>query len=102
MQGRPVLKRASITQATGTWEILEGIWQDLPGLKDLQDLQLRNVQGLDRATIILFALKAMETSCLRSLDLRYKGLDKSWFIFTANCVAFGVVQNSQAAHKPIA
>jgi hypothetical protein len=70
-------KQASITgvfavETLTTWGLLERIWQGLPGLEDLQDLRLRNVQGLDRDACILFTLKALGTSSLKSVDLRYK------------------------------
>jgi hypothetical protein len=53
-----------------TWVVLEELWRDMPDLKVLQELQLREVQGLDWRTCSRFATNALGAPCLRSVDLR--------------------------------
>jgi hypothetical protein len=50
--------------------VLDALWQELPCLLKLQELQLRKVEGLDRRTCDHLAVKALGTPGLRRLDLR--------------------------------
>ncbi len=50
--------------------ILARLWRELPGLGELQHLQLRDVQGLDRGTCIRFVVKALDCSYLQTVDIR--------------------------------
>jgi hypothetical protein len=66
---------------TTTGEALEELWNDLPGLAVLQDLQLREVHGLHRdwEKFGYFALKSLGLSCLLSLDLRCQKTARHYF-----------------------
>jgi len=63
--------------STTTGGVLEGLWQDLPGLAVLRaNLRLREVQGLDRGMCCLFLVKSLDTSCA-TVDLSDNGLDSA-------------------------
>ena len=64
--GAPSTLGARLTTAG----VLEALWQDLPWLSRLQELQLRKVQGLDRAACLRLATMALGASCLQRVDLR--------------------------------
>lgn len=52
------------------WGLLGQLWQDLPGLGRLHELQLREMHGLDWGECDLFALNVLRASNLRSADVR--------------------------------
>jgi hypothetical protein len=58
------------TGSRAAWEVLEGLWEDLRDLHALEELQLREVLGLDRITCRRLASMALKATSLRSLDLR--------------------------------
>jgi hypothetical protein len=63
---------STVNSIPTTWEMLEELWQELPSLLALQELQLRRVQGLDRGTCLHLAMMALShpAACLRRVDLR--------------------------------
>jgi hypothetical protein len=50
--------------------VLEALWQDLPFLSRLQELQLRKVQGLDWEACLRLTTMALGAPCLQRVDLR--------------------------------
>ncbi len=64
-------EKAVFTSATmGACAIIDQLWKQLPCLLDLQELQIRATQGLDRVTCVHFALKALGAPSLQRVDLR--------------------------------
>ena len=63
--------RVEISTAHDVKQVLQGLWHDLPSLEKLQELQLRELQGLDSMACGRLAVTALGALCLQSVDLRF-------------------------------